>query len=178
MFTTDVSDQLRFAVDALASTGSYIGLHRYKCYLTKIVTTVNNGLDNPGSRTRTDTRIVLGDNVFFQDGYSIDYPGDGYLNPPLRYVSNQEIALSGNRLNNKCMEMKITYPYSFDSISGGIDQKIFDPDAVEKNTQIFIRVFGPGFHSTSGAYFKILYTEQSRSLSYSVYLENTATVIP
>jgi hypothetical protein len=147
------------------------------------VTITNAGGSAPGvggSRVRTDQRITI------YDGYSPDYSADGYLNPQVRYVSQQEIVLSGNSLKNLdvCMG-PIVYPYSTNG-GGGFDSNQFAPNVDLGNTQIYVHIKGGGsstisnngLNSTNGIYCKVIYSIQDSDLSYKVYLRNTNTLIP
>jgi hypothetical protein len=171
MISTDIINELRFAVDALAAVGSEIGLHRTKVFLVKRFVT-SNGRDRPVVNSSEETRIVIGTTPF-----SSIYPGDGYLNPSVRYVSGKEVALSGNRLTSKCLVMNLRYPYTVNGESGGTSEKIFDPDLFTKNMQIYVRLIGAGFEEGDGSLCKVLYTDQNNTLSYKVYMQTTGSIL-
>src|ERR1700685_1863380 len=92
---TDISANLRSDLDICYSQAAKLGLNQFQVFLTEVF---NAGGDRPGhggTRVRTDTRVCL------LDGYNSMYPGDGYLNPTFRQVSQKEVALANGRLQDK-----------------------------------------------------------------------------
>lgn len=166
----EVLEALRFAMDqSLAVVDQYLALNRSSITLVLIE---NNGVDlygEGGTKTRTDTRITLG------DGYVATLSLDGYINPNLSEVSQKDVFLSDGKLQDQDYKLgPIVYPYTHCGKSGGFDLNSFLP-TLEENTDKQLYFYIVNFKFPNGSYFKKLFIEGESSISYQVFLRNIGT---
>jgi hypothetical protein len=149
-------DCLKQALDCVLSVPYTLGLRPYQVFVTKI--TYTGSRPGLGTRTRTDTELLV---------------GDGY--PPVEQVSAHDIFLSGGLLNDKDFKITIVAPYDTGTVSGGTSRDIFDPPMSNNNTQIYFHIFGGHFPST-GQYFKRKYGIEDGNLTNYIFIEATAEI--
>jgi len=148
-------DDIKYAMDTVLAIPYDLGLRPYRVFLTKIqYTGTRPGL---GTRTRTDTEILI---------------GDGY--PIVRQVSAKDVFASGGLLNDKDFKMVLIDPYNTGTYFGGSDDTLlWNPPVDGYNSQIYFHIYGKGF-PTDGQYFKKKYAKEDCNLVTELYLEAVA----
>jgi len=151
-----LTDCLKQALDCTLSIPATLGLRAYRVFVTKVTYTgTRPGL---GTRTRTDTELLV---------------GDGY--PPVSQVSAKDIFLSGGLLNDKDFKITIVSPYDTGTATGGTSRDVFDPAMSDLNTQIYFHLYGGNFPST-GQYFKRKYSIEDGNLTNYIFIEATGEI--
>lgn len=170
--STDISNSLRYALDTSYQQAAILGLHSFSVTL---ITISNPGGSRPavgGSRVRTEQRLTIG------QGFGSNFPGDGYLNPQVRFVSQQDIVLSGNLLNDRDLVIgPFVYPYDTCSLTGGLDYDLIEPAVNDNNSQLYFKIVGHGLFE-NGIYCKRIYAITDSNLSYKIYVRNNGEIIP
>lgn len=166
----DPSDALRVAADYGLLGRVLLGECPIAAYVVEMVNDQINFDTLPSiTPTITKTRITVA------EGYISFAPGDGYLNPPIKQLSAEQISLSGGVLTDNMVVLgPLTFPYT--SIGpGGTDPNIFQPSIT--NGQTYVLLQGPGFNSTNGNYFEIkqIMLDDMKHITYHVLLKATAS---
>jgi hypothetical protein len=168
-------DDIRLSVDNGLGIIARKGLSPYQCYLTKIVNDQISFNDVETNAVRTDTRITV------STGYEAWIEPDGYMNPGVSQLSEEQLFLSAGALSsNEIWLGPLVMPYhtSF-GVSGGTDPNLFQPViGSNNNVQIYIWIKGFGLNSANGNYFAVKKIASGPMHGLGFYLVLTAIQAP
>ena len=171
--TFDASQALRYAMDFGLATTSIIGVSPYAVYLVNIENGQISIDDTAGSRSVTETRLLIA------DGYrSYASTADGYLNPMLKQLDGQQLLISNGQLTaNHLVLGPLVFPYNWNNFAGGVDATLFQPPiGANNNSAIYIQIRGPAL-SPFGNFFEVKHViiTKMHGLSYRLLLQSTSS---
>jgi hypothetical protein len=171
MANVDASDPLRLAADYSLLGRVMLGECPYAVYVVLITNDQINFNTLPTVPTLTPTRITV------CEGYLSFAPGDGYLNPPIRQLSGEQLVLSGGALTDNLVSLgPLSFPY-VSGQGGGTSPALFQPPSAEQ--QVYVLLQGPALNQTlAGNYFKVkqIVLNDMKNITYNVLLEATSSI--
>jgi hypothetical protein len=170
-------DAIRLSADYAQLGPCLVGFNPYACWIVEI--------NNDQSFNATTAPVIFQTRLTVANAYSSYAPGDGYLNPPVRQMSGQQILLSGGAITDNLITMgPFVFPYETTFVSGGTDPVSFQPDSSTFNNQLYVWINTSGtgqglaLNANNGNYFEVkkLQLSNMNNISYLVVLQSTSYV--
>lgn len=160
-----------YAIEAGQKAKCFLGLNRYQVFYETWTNPEISITDIPAAVVDVATRLTIA------DGYSVNAPNDGYLNPTVRW-SNGSIALQSNAsfLTDTITLGPLCFPY-VDPLGNhrGIEPTTtFQPTGPQ---QVYFHIFGPSL-SPNGNYYKLQEVRVStmHAISYKLILQAVGSI--